>query len=322
MRRKRQTQAPALSTSGGAWLRAHGDANADAARRLAKRPAGTLLTVVVIGIALTVPAALYVALANLERVIEPWAASAHISAFLRTDLAAEAAGALAGKLAEWPAIESVQVVSKQQALQDLSRSTELGEAIALLGENPLPDVLVVTPVAALSSDVAQMDALREQIARQPEVDRAQVDAAWIRRLAALTRMGKQIIVLLGAAVAAGIVLVVGNTIRLTIAQRQEEIAIAKLFGATDSFVRRPFLYAGLWQGLLGGAGAWLFIGLALWLLAPSVARLAAVYASDFALSGLGPAESLGLLGLGAGVGWAGAVLGVNLYLRDIERALE
>jgi cell division transport system permease protein len=322
MKRQRRAPEPASRAGGRAWLRAHADANADAARQLIKRPAGTALTIAVIGIALTVPAALYVALANLERVIAPWSDVAHISAFLRTEVDAGAATALAQRLDEWPSIESVQLVSKEAALQDLSRSRELGAAIALLGDNPLPDVLVVMPAATLAADVAKMDTLRDEIARQPEVDKAQVDTAWIRRLAALADAGGQLIALVAVAIAAGITLIVGNTIRLTIAQRQEEIAIAKLFGATDGFVRRPFLYAGLLQGLLGGVGAWLLVRLAGWLLTPSVARLASAYGADFALSGLNLAESAGLLGLGGVLGWSGAVLAVNLYLRDIDRALE
>ncbi len=304
------------------WARAHTQACASALNQLLLRPVSAALTVAVISIALALPAALYIALANLERVIEPWDAAAHISVFIRIDADRTEINALQQTLLELPAVAEIDFIPKEFALEDLRNHPEFGEALAFVEDNPLPDVLVVRPVEDITLQDTALESLRDQIAAQDLVDLAQLDTAWIRRLAAITEILRNCVILVAVMLGIGAALIVGNTIRLNIAQRREEIGIAKLVGATDSFVRRPYLYSGFWQGLIGAGLAWLLIKLGNMVLAPAVLRLADAYGVQFELQNLSIEASMLLFTLGALLGLCGAALAVSLYLRSADRAME
>lgn len=285
--------------------------------RLQRTPLPTLMTVAVIGIALALPGALYVFTHNLERLSGNWEHTATISLFLATDVGQEAADGLAGRLRGQTDIAAVTLIHPDQALDELRAESGFAEAIDQLEENPLPMVLALRPAEAVG-DTAALEALAERLGALPEADFARLDTQWVRRFQGIVRLAERAVVLLALLLAGGVLLVIGNTIRLEIENRRSEIEIMDLVGATPGFIRRPFLYTGAWYGLLGGMMAWLLIGFALVLLRGPVARLAALYQTEFTLSGLG----LGALGILVGgsalLGLIGGWISVSRHLRTAD----
>ncbi len=300
-----------------AWLADHRDAAAGSLRRLAREPLSGLMTLAVIGIALALPAGLHVLLANAQAVTGGWQGEARLSLFLERTVAEEEARALARRLRARPEVRAVRVVTPAEALAEFRALSGFGEALDALDGNPLPAVLVVTPAV---EDPDALAALAGRLRALPEVELAQLDLEWVRRLHAMLALARRGVAVVAALLAAAVLLVVGNTIRLEIQNRREEIVVAKLIGATDGFIRRPFLYSGLWHGLLGAALAWLLVAGALALLAGPAARLAALYGSAWRPAGLDGGATAALLAGGAALGLAGAWLAVARHLREIEPA--
>ena len=285
--------------------------------RLARNPASSLMTAAVIGIALALPAGLLTLLDNLQRLSAGWDGGASLSLFLRHEVDADAARALAGRLQGWPEVAKVTLLTPEQALAEFRALSGFGDALDALPENPLPAVLIVQPDGRYAGPEAA-GALLERLRGLPEVELAQLDLQWVRRFQALMEIGRRGVLVIGALLALAVLLVIGNTIRLDIQNRHEEILVTKLVGGTDAFVRRPFLYGGFWYGLAGGLIAVLLVEAAHLLLAGPVSRLAGLYHSSFSLSGLDPGTAVLLLGLGAGLGLAGSWLAVGRHLSVIE----
>jgi len=285
----------------------------DALQRMRRNWLTGLMTVLVIAVALSLPAVLYVVLDNLRALSGHVDGQARISLFLRMDVDERAQRDLAARLAEREGIARVEVITREQALAEFRAQSGYGDLLDALDGNPLPGVVVVQPAR-----VEDAQALHEVLAKEPAVELAQLDSAWLQKLAAMLTIGGRMAQALAVAFALAVLLVVVNTIRLAIESRREEILVVKLVGATDAFVRRPFLYSGLWFGLAGGLVAVLLVaGLVLWVEAP-VAALVSLYGSSFALAGLGAAGSLALAAAGAGLGLLGAWLAVMRHLREIE----
>lgn len=288
----------------------------DSLLRLLREPLASLLTWAVIAIALALPATLLLMLANVEQLSQSWTSSPRITLYLDLRVGANEAYQLRETIRKKPQVEAVQYISPEQALEEFKAFSGLGEAIAYLDENPLPPVLVVTP-ASLSS-AAQVEALQRELAALPAVTRAQLDMDWVKRLYSLMDLARRGILALGGLLSLAVLLVIGNTIRLAIENRREEIVVIKLVGGTDAFVRRPFLYTGLWYGLGGAVLAWfLVLFWLLWLDGP-VQELVSLYALDFELAGLGFESTLTLLVSGMLLGWCGARLAVRRHLDAIE----
>jgi cell division transport system permease protein len=301
----------------GAWVGHHRRAGAETLDRLIRAPLATLMTVAAIAIALALPATLLVITDNLERLGGDWRRGTALSLFLSPGLDEVAAERLAAALRSRIDIGRVTVISRAQGLAEFRAYSGLGAAVDQLPENPLPVVLAVYPAA----DVApgdEVDALLEGLAALPGVDFAQADAQWVRRLQAILSLLRDGTLLLGAMLAIGVVLVVGNTIRLEIENRRDEILIMDLVGATGAFIRRPFLYAGAWYGLLGGMLAWGFVSLILALLEAPVDRVASLYDTKLHLLGLSLRASLALLGLGTLLGMVGSRIAVGRHLRRLR----
>jgi cell division transport system permease protein len=298
------------------WFAQHAQACVFSAGQMFRNPVGSLLTASVIGISLALPAGFYLVLANVQQVTTGWGGTARISLFLKIDVAEDRGRALAEELRTRPAIEEVQYISREEALAEYQRMSGFGEALTALPDNPLPAVILVQPSGAgLAGDSG--DQLIAELRALPEVDTGQFDRQWVQRLLALLDILRRAILLLAVALALGVLLVVGNTIRLAILNRREEIEINKLFGATNAFVRRPFLYVGMLHGIGGALLAWLLVSLALGLMSDPVSRLAELYSSDFQLSGFGPREVLALVGSGGLLGLLGSWLAVHRHLREI-----
>ncbi|VAX04355.1 Cell-division-associated, ABC-transporter-like signaling protein FtsX [hydrothermal vent metagenome] len=285
--------------------------------QLWRTPLSTLMTAAVIGIALALPAGLHVLLSNVQQLSSGWEGSAQVSLFIKQDVSEKHIQSLAKTLRDWDGVAEVHYISREQALAEFRELSGFGDALDSLTENPLPAVLVLRPTLA-QAEPASMSQLLDRLRQLDAVDQAQLDMEWVRRLNSIIDVGKRGALLLGTLLAMAILLVVGNTIRLTIYARREEIIITKLIGATNAFIRRPFLYTGFWYGLMGAVTAWLLVSGFLGLLSAPVSQLSFLYDSQFRLGGLDFITSLFLLLSGALLGLAGSWLAVGRHLQAIE----
>lgn len=301
-----------------AWITRHLQAFFYTLGQLARSPLGTLMTTAVIGIALALPTSLYVLLENAQKVSRGWDGSTQISLFLKTRVSDKEARQIAHHLQQRPELRDVRLITRVEALEEYRQLSGFETILAAFGnENPLPAVLVLEPRPSHSAPDT-IRGLVEELSQRPDVDVAQFDLQWLRRLHAIMGIVQRGVVVLGALLALGVLLIIGNTIRLTIQNRHDEIAIAKLFGATDAFIRRPFLYIGVWYGLLGAILAWALVSIALWLLMNPVSALAALYYSDFLLVTMDGESTLLLLMTGASLGLIGSWLAIGRHLDAIE----
>lgn len=300
-----------------AWLQHHRLSAGDSLRRLMRNPLASVLTWLVIGIALALPVGLSVALDNIRAVSGGWENPAQISLFLRTEMSLGAAQQLQQRLNEHDDIAATRLVSREEALAEFKQLSGFGDVLRNLDDNPLPNLILVTPRhAELGS--GQAESLQQELEQQAGVQRAVLDMAWLQRLNALMQLSQRLITVLGAILALGVLLVIGNTIRLAIENRRDEIVVVKLVGGSDAFVRRPFLYTGLWYGLGGAVLSWLTVSLALWGLRAPLSTLAVLYQSDFSLQGLNAGAGFSLIVLGALLGLLGAWLAVARHLSAIQ----
>ena len=285
--------------------------------RVSRNPLSSLMTIAVIGIALALPAGLHVALKNVQSVSAGWEEAVQISLFLNQGVEVAEATRVVEKISAMPSIEEVIHVTPQQALGEFRQYSGFGEAIEVLEENPLPNVLLVRPTKE-ASEPLMVEPLLHELRNLPSVEMAQLDMEWLKRLYAIMAIGERGVLVLAVLLALAVLLIVGNTIRLAIQNRRDEIEVQKLIGATDAFIQRPFLYSGLWHGLLGAVMAWLLVTLSLWLLRGPVQQLSLLYNSNFSLGSLEAVGILVVLVVGGLLGLLGAWLAVGRHLRDIE----
>lgn len=299
------------------WATRHLQSALFAAGRLARTPLATAFTVLVIAIALTLPAALSMAIVSVRAATGDFASAVEVSVYFKQEVSLDKARQLAASLRQRSGVASVKLISADEALKSFREHSGFGEAVDALGENPLPHALDVRP-STDATDVTQMDSLRRYIAAWPEVELVQVDSDWVRRLNAILDLLRGIVVGAGVLLGLGVLAIVGNTVRLEIFNRRAEIEVSKLVGGSNAFVRRPFLYTGLYYGLAGGLTAALLILLGLTLLNGPVTRLAESYGSAFQLQIPGPAEMAVLVGAGSLLGLAGASVAAARHLARIE----
>ena len=283
-------------------------------RMFESRLAGSL-NILVIGIALSLPAGMYVLLQNAQALVEQLSGTPQVSLFLSMDAKTDDVDKLRKQLTQYPAIARIEFVARDQAMEQLKQSTGLADVIGGLSQNPLPDAFIVYPK---QSEVQALEELRNELAKLPKVELAQLDSAWAYKLEALLKFGRMLALILASLLSLALIAVTFNTIRLQILTQRDEIEVAKLIGATNGFIRRPFLYFGAIQGLLGGIAAWLIISLSLLLLNWQLGALAQLYASKFSLHPLSPGDSLTLLLFSMYLGWLGAWLSVARHLSQIE----
>jgi cell division transport system permease protein len=285
--------------------------------RLARNPLATLLTLLVIAVALALPTALRLLVSNAQTATGNFVNAIELSVYLKTDVPLAKAQQLAAAARQRADVAQVRLISAQQGLEDFRNYSGFGDALAALKENPLPNMLHVRPRPEYSSSAA-LDALRRYFTAWPEVDLVQVDSQWVMRFNAILQVLRQLLLIAAALLGVGVLAVVGNTIRLEIAGRRAEIEVTKLVGGSNSFVRRPFLYTGVLYGLGGALLAWGIIAIAVAVLGESVANLARLYGSRYVLAGPSPQEVGVLLGSGVVLGWLGAWLSATRHLRSIE----
>lgn len=283
--------------------------------RLLLTPNATLLNVLIIGIALSLPVGGYVILKSAQNLTGQLTGTPQISVFIKIGTGAGDVARIGDKLKQNAKIERVEFVPRDVAFKKLQQSAELSDVIGDLSQNPLPDAYIVYPKA---TDATSMESLSDELKTWSQFDHVQLDSAWVHRLEAVLGFGRLAVGILAGLLSFALIAITFNTIRLQILTRRDEIEVAKLIGATDSFIRRPFLYFGLIQGLLGGVVAWLIVSGSVLLLNHYLGDLASVYASEFSLLSLSVADSATLLGFSAYLGWLGAWFSVSQHLWQIE----
>ena len=284
-----------------------------ALRRLVAAPLSTILSLLVIGTALALPSAGWVVLDNLSTIAGNASGVQQISLFMTLDADKKDVAEIKSRLRD-AALGEWRFVAKDEALQHLKSSEGMAEIIESLPKNPLPDAFVVEPA---NTEPESLEGLAKTFSAWPKVAHVQLDSAWIKRLNAFLQIGKLSVVMLAGLFAGALVVVTFNTIRLQILAHAVEIEVAKLIGATDAFIRRPFQYFGALQGAFGGLFAALLVSMAGLLLQAPVGELVALYGASFALRGLSLASTAVLMSIGAGLGWLGAQLSVAIHLRRI-----
>jgi len=300
------------------YFRHHCKTLASSLARLLRSPGQSLMTIMVIAIAMALPAGLYSAVDNLRQLGGGIELNARMSVFLKKEATDDDIGELMAALETRDDVTAIIYLSRERALDEFRQASGFGDVLSLLDENPLPAAMLVQPSEQATADPAAAEALVQWLKSQEKVDDVSVDLAWLQKLHAFIDAGKQLALGLGAALGIGVLLVMGNTIRLAIESRREEIVVVKLIGGTNGYVRRPFLYTGFWYGICGGLLAWLLVWAGFLSLGSEVQRLSALYESGFALSGPKIYALVILMACGALLGLGGAWVAVASHLRKIE----
>jgi cell division transport system permease protein len=268
-------------------------------RRMFASPLAGFFNILVIGITLSLPVGMYVLLQNAQGLVAQLSSTPQISLYLHMDAQEDDVAKLRKQLEQYPDITRSEFVPRLKALEQLKQTSGLRDVISGLEKNPLPDAFIIHPK---QSEAQALEKLRNDLAKLPKVEIAQLDSAWAYKLEALLKFGRMVVII----------------IRLQILTQHDEIEVAKLIGATNGFIRRPFLYFGITQGLLGGITAWLIITISLMLLNHQLVALSQLYASQFVLHALSPGDSLTLLMFSMYLGWLGAWLSVARHLSRID----
>ena len=299
------------------WLLQHAQAFISSLGQYIKSPISSILTTTVIGISLALPANFYLLLDNIRYVSSSWDDSVQITVFLQTDIDESRAAEFASILVNNNNISETHLIKRADALVEYQKLSGFADALNSLDENPLPNVVLITPNYE-NIDEARTEKLIKELEAMPETDSVQYDRRWLKRLLYLLDIVNRLIVVLSTFLAIAVLLIVGNTIRLLIDNRRSEIEITKLFGGTDRFIQRPFLYSGFWYGVSSSIIAWLLVIISVQMLGGPVNKLARLYNSDFQLIGLSLGNSLILLASGIVLGLFGSWIAVKRHLRAIE----
>jgi cell division transport system permease protein len=318
MRRTAQKKGPSRSFGHAfnTWLIQHVHACLFSLGQITKNPVGSLLTTAVIGVSLSLPAGFYMLLDNAHRLTAGWAGAVQITLFLKMEIDGDSVAELSRKLSLRDDVREVKVITPEQAFMEYKNNSGFSDALATLDENPLPYVLLVRPAAPLSTGT-QSDKLIVSLRSLKQVESAQFDRQWATRLLTIIEIFQRGTYVLSFLLAFAVLLIVGNTIRLAIYNRRAEIEINKLFGATDAFIQRPYLYSGMIHGIGGSIMAWFILFITTWLLEAPVRHLADMYGSSFHLLSMGPQQTLILVIAGGFLGLAGSWIAVHRHIRAI-----
>lgn len=297
------------------WLTQHARTLVATLSRFARSPLASLLNVAVIGIALALPVGLYVVLDNLQHLARTHGSAPQLSLYMALDAGSQEVALIRDRLQQDPRVEKFSFVPRDQALRELKASTGLSEVIDSLQHNPLPDAFVVD---ARNGGAETQETLRDELRRWPKVAHVQLDSAWAKRLEALLQLGRFALLLLAAALAFGMVTITFNTIRLQILTQREEVEVCRLLGATDPFIRRPFLYYGLVLGAAGALAAWALVWLSIYLLNENLTEVGHLYGAAVQLRPLTLEDSSGVLLFSTWLCWLGAWLSVRQHLGRVD----
>ena len=285
--------------------------------RLYAEPLSTFMTSAVIAIALALPVGLYIALGNVGQLSDGWDNSTKISLFLHTNVTDKDARKLMERLNKHKDIDKIEYIGKDKGLEQFKEISGFGDALKYLDENPLPTVLVIQPNIR-ASQPGKTTRLVKELGKNKLVELAQLDVQWVKRLYTFLEIANRGIWVISSMLAFAVLLIIGNTIRLDIQNRRAEIEVSKLIGASDAFIRRPFLYTGIWYGIIGSILALIITLIALFLMETPIHKLALLYQSDFRLNGLGAGNTLILILISSLLGLIGSWIAVSKHLKEIE----
>ena len=283
---------------------------------MTRQPLASFLTIAVIGIALAMPSALNVIVQNGRAVAGGWSNIRDFSVYLEPGTPLAQAQRLRRQLVDNELVESARLISADDAIIDFQNDPEFGELLGALARNPLPHTVVVRPTA--DADAPALQRLEGELSARTDVDMVKLDTEWVQRLNAFLDLARRAVWIAAYMLVGAVIVIIGNTIRLDIQNRRAEIEVSKLLGASDGFVRRPFLYTGFWYGLLGGAFALLLLGISLWLLSGPIERLAELYGGAFRPLSVDGGTLLTVLGGGLLAGLGGAWTAVARHLAAIQ----
>jgi len=299
------------------WFERHVQTLVGSLGRLWQQPFATMLTIVVIGIALALPACLHVLVQNVRVASGGWNSALDISVYMKPNASLDQAKRAAERIRQRRDVDEVTLIEADAALAEFRRNSGFGAALDALKDNPLPHALVVRPDAEFR-EAGRVQALSNELKKIDGVDIVQLDTEWVSRFNAILDVIRRGVLLAAVLFALGILVIIGNTIRLDIENRRGEIEVTKLVGGSDAFVRRPFLYNGVWYGLAGGLIAGLIVATVVAVLSAPVQRIAGLYGSKFELQGVGIVGWIALLLGGALLGWLGSFIVATRELREIE----
>lgn len=282
-----------------------------------RTPFTSVMTVLVLGISLALPATLHLFVKNANNISEQWGSASEISLFLKLSISDRAAKNLVKRIELYPEVSKVVYISADKALKEFKVLSGFGQALEYLDKNPLPATLLVTPTQRSSQPLAASELL-EKLEQEREVEQGKLDLEWLSRLEAMATLVEDIVEGVAVMLCLSVVLILGNTIRLAILNQKDAIAVMKLVGATDSFIQRPFLYSGAWYGIFGGLFACMCVALLAWYLSGALIELTALYDTSFALAGLSFYEMMLLIGFAVSLGLLGSYISVRKHIRAIE----
>ncbi|WP_105257951.1 permease-like cell division protein FtsX [Pseudoalteromonas sp. T1lg88] len=282
-----------------------------------RTPAASMMTILVLGLSLTLPSTLYLVVKNVQKVSSGFENAAEISLFVKQDMSAQQVQTLVKRLALFSEVEEVRYISKTQALDEFKQVSGFANALDYLDANPLPDVVLVTPTERHRQPQAAK-ALLNKLQQEREVDFGKLDIEWLERLNSILNLLKESVITIAILLLTSVILIIGNTIRLSIMDKRSEIQVMKLVGATNGFIQAPFLWTGIWYGVIGGFVALICNLLMMWWLESAVAQVTGIYQSSFILQGLSADEFITLIGLAVVLGFSGSYLSVRRYIKEIE----
>lgn len=286
-----------------------------------RNPFTSVMTILVLGISLTLPATLHVFVKNANAISQQWKSASEITLFLKFSVNEKSAQQFVQRISLYPEVASVEYISAKQAMEDFKQLSGFGQALDYLESNPLPATVLVTPTSR-ASRVEAANELLQKLRQEREVEQGKLDLEWLTRLQAMAGLIENIVLGIATLLCASVVLIIGNTIRLAILNQREEIAVMKLVGATDGFIQRPFLYAGAWYGILGGMVAVLCVAGLVEYFSMSLVTLTDLYQSQFSLIGLSSSDMLTLIGFSILLGLSGSYVSVRKHIRAIEPTAE
>ncbi|MDX3773224.1 permease-like cell division protein FtsX [Chromatiaceae bacterium AAb-1] len=280
-----------------------------------RTPSASMLTIGVLGVSLTLPATLHLLVKNVDQISDSFTQAAEISLFIKEGTSTTQINSLQTILQADPEIAQVRHISKQQAMEEFRQVSGFGAALNYLADNPLPDVLLVLPK---NTSAAAAQALQQRLSRERIIEFGKLDIDWLTRLDAVVSLLQQAVIVIAVLLLGAVLLIIGNTIRLSIMNKKDEIEVMKLVGATDAFIQRPFLYTGVWFGVFGGLLAFLIVEAMLLWLQGAIVDVTSLYESHFRLMALSFTEFTGLILIAVLLGLTGSYLSVRRHIQGIE----
>lgn len=299
-----------------AYFDLHAHAFFSSLGRLVRAPFTSLMTITVLAIAIALAASFYLLVSNLEQLTGKLDDGNHISLFLKENIADSQGKVLAEKIKKMPGVDNVKVITKDQALAEFKEYSGFGDALNALEKNPLPTVIQVLPKTGWQNE--QLDKLLNLLQARAEVDFAQLDMQWIKKLQSIMELASRAVTLVSIVLGCGVLFIAGNTIRLELHNRRDEVVIAKLVGATQSFIQRPFLYIGFWLGFFSGIAAWMIVTIMMFFIQQPINRLSELYDGVFQILYLGFFETLSLIMIASLLGILGSWIVLCYQLQQLK----